>query len=100
MGPQHLMPQLRTSGCLREVQGRSPGKVTQPHPSQCQRSGAKIGSFRKQLVLTAFSWSLVAPSEINPNYPQLQPQPCLAYPWVTKEKFQRGPGFLRIVTRA
>jgi hypothetical protein len=90
VGPQHLMPPLRTFGCLREVQGRSPGKATQPHPSQCQRSLAKIGSLRKQLALTAFSWSLVAPREINPNYPQSQTQHCLACPWVTKEKFQSG----------
>lgn len=100
MDPQHLLPPLRTLGCLREVQGRSPGKATQPHPSQCQRRLAKIGSLRKQLALTAFSWSMVAPREINPNYPQSQTQHCLAYPWVTKEKLQSGAGILGVATRA
>lgn len=73
---------------------RGPGKVprkghTAP-PQPVPTSLAKIGSLRKQLALTAFSWSLVAPREINPNYPQSQTQHCLACPWVTKEKFQSG----------
>lgn len=69
---------LRAVGCHREVQGRSLGKASQPHPGQCQRSPAKIGSLQKRLALTAFSWSLVASREINPNYPQLQTLHCLA----------------------
>lgn len=95
-GQQISISAPHTPQGLRLPQG-GPGKATQPHPSQCPRNPAKIGSLRKRLALTAFTWSLVAPREINSNYPQLQSLHCLAYSWVTKEKLQSGPGTLRIL---
>lgn len=71
---------LRASGYHRVVQGRSPGKATQPHPSQCQQSSAKIDSLRKQSAQTALRWSLVAPREMNPDYPQSRALCCLVQP--------------------